>query len=234
MDIIIRNGVIQKKEAEKIYEIKNEAGLYKIPWEEYCSSKAGPYYDPCKYHLCVFRKPYLIKNFIGPQKSSLKKVIKQDYNPNSSFCIICHEPYKNKFDFLKKRKMFIMDDNYYTPKQNKDKTQYNYKLFYKKLNLYEIVQKYKLYHKDILFNDIKHELQIIKSKSNQIYKKYYQLIYKLLYKPVVYPISHKECKLLWPWELTYYQKFKLNNPDYKNSCIFSNQKKITENFVIIE
>lgn len=234
MDIIIRNGVIQKKEAEKIYEIKNEAGLHKIPWEEYSSTKAGPYYDPCKYHLCVFRKANLIKNFIGPQKSSLKKVIKQDYNPNASFCVICHEPYKNKFDFLKKRKVFECQDNYYIPKQINNNTQTNYKLYYKKLNLYKIVQKYKLYVKNILLNDLKFNFQIIKSKRINIYTKYYEIIYKLLYKPVLYPVSNKEYKLLWPWELTHYQKFKLNNPDYKNSCIFANSKKITENYVIIE
>tara|TARA_B100000886_G_C20339532_1_gene456038 strand:+ start:97 stop:801 length:705 start_codon:yes stop_codon:yes gene_type:complete len=234
MDIIIRNGVIQKKEAEKVYEIKNNSGLYKIPWVEYSCTKAGPYYDPCKYHICVFRKATLIKNFIGPQKSSLKKVIKQDYNPNSSFCVICHEPYKNKFDFLKKRKVFEYQDNYYIPKQINNNTQTNYKLYYKKLNLYEIVQKYKLYVKNILLNDLKFNFQIIKSKRINIYTKYYEIIYKLLYKPVLYLVSNKESKLLWPWELTYYQKFKLNNPDYKKLCIFANPKKITENYIIIE
>lgn len=234
MDIIIRNGVIQKKEAEKIYEIKNEAGLFKIPWEEYSSTKAGPYYDPCKYHLCVFRKACLIKNFIGPQKSSLKKVIKQDYNPKASFCVICHEPYKNKFDFLKKRKVFECEDNYYIPKQINNTTKNNYKLYYKKLNLYEIVQKYKLLIKNKEIEDLKFQFDIILSKRKDIYKKYYKLIYKILYKPVIYPISNIENKLIWPWDLTKYQLFRLNNPEYKNSCIFANEKKIKENYVIIE
>ena len=72
MDIIIRNGVIQKTETTKKY---NKEEVLKIPWNEYHNNKPGPYYDPENNHLCIFRKPHLIKNFTGPQNPALKKFI---------------------------------------------------------------------------------------------------------------------------------------------------------------
>ena len=66
--------------------------------------------------------------------------------------------------------------------------------------------------------------------------KYYQIVYKLIKPPILYPISITETKLIWPWNLTKYQKFKLDNPDYKSSVMFSHRRnyKITENYVTIE
>jgi hypothetical protein len=45
---------------------------------------------------------------------------------------------------------------------------------------------------------------------------------------IVYPVSKYKSILLWPWEMTPYQRFKINIPDYKQSIIFVESK--TENF----
>ena len=62
------------------------------------------------------------------------------------------------------------------------------------------------------------------------------MVYKLVKYPILYPISITETKLIWPWNLTKYQKFKLDNPDYKSSIIFSHRRnyKIIKNYVTIE
>ena len=75
-----------------------------------------------------------------------------------------------------------------------------------------------------------------KINQSKMIKLFYILSYKLLYAPIFYPISTTQTKLLYPWELTNYQKFKIENPDYKNNAIFShaNRNRITENYVIIE
>ena len=75
-----------------------------------------------------------------------------------------------------------------------------------------------------------------KLNQSKMIKLFYILSYKLLYEPIYYPISTTQTKLLYPWELTNYQKFKIDNPDYKNNPIFShaNRNRITENYVIIE
>jgi hypothetical protein len=53
--------------------------------------------------------------------------------------------------------------------------------------------------------------------------------------PILYNISNTETKLIWPWNLTYYQKFKFYNSEYKLTPIFShNKNKITDSYVMIE
>ncbi len=65
-----------------------------------------------------------------------------------------------------------------------------------------------------------------------------QILKKVLYaadnKKILYPISNHKSLLLWPWQLTSYQKFKLKNPNYKNTDIFINQdKNYYENYASI-
>ena len=52
---------------------------------------------------------------------------------------------------------------------------------------------------------------------------------------IIYEISIYKSLYLWPWQLTPYQKVKLNNPDYKSSCIFvkSDISKFRDNYAII-
>ena len=44
--------------------------------------------------------------------------------------------------------------------------------------------------------------------------------YKLYNDKIVYQLSPTESILLWPWQMTHYQKFKYNNKNYKESSIF--------------
>ena len=255
MDIIIRNGVIQKKESEEIHEKKNEAGLLKKNWDDYINNSPGPYYDPKNCHLHVYRKPQLIKNFIGPQNPTLKKLITLPFKENETFCAICHCKFESKFTFLSHKKRLI-DDDYYDYIKNPI---YIYKMNKAKSTFYELITRYNKYHKMKLIYKIKYT-QIFKTfinkylmltkqqnlfnikinietnfiKSKEINFKFYKLVYKLIKKPVVYPISIHKNIIKWPWELTDYQKLRLNNPDYKKSTIFFNSKKITTNYVIIE
>jgi len=255
MDIIIRNGVIQKKESEEIHEKKNEAGLLKKNWDDYINNSPGPYYDPKNCHLHVYRKPQLIKNFIGPQEPTLRKLITLPFNNNDTFCAICHHKFENKFIFLSNKKRLI-DDDYYDYKKN---PKYIYKMHKDKSTFYELITRYNKYRKMKLLYNIKykqtfksfihkylmltkqHTLSNIKIDiekhlitAKEINFKFYKLVYKLIKKPIIYPISIHKNLLLWPWELTDYQKLRLNNSEYKKSPIFFKTKKITSNYVIIE
>ena len=67
----------------------------------------------------------------------------------------------------------------------------------------------------------------------KIYKKYFDFVYKLCNKPHIYMINPMESKLIWEKDLTRYQRFKLNDPNYKESPVIYNQKTITQNYVMI-
>ena len=64
----------------------------------------------------------------------------------------------------------------------------------------------------------------LKTEAKVINSKWYNILYKALYMSnndkIVYPISKFKSLMLWPWEMTPYQKFKLANQDYRDSCIF--------------
>ena len=68
MDIVIRNGVIDNCESKRIRDIKNEEGLLKKNYDNYCANISGPYYDLKNCHICVPRYPKNIPNFIGLKK----------------------------------------------------------------------------------------------------------------------------------------------------------------------
>lgn len=270
MDIIIKNGVIQEKEAKRVNDIKNEEGLLKKNYTEYVNGVPGPYYDLTNSHICVPRKHYNIQNFCGPQiENKIKLIQTTDFNKKSNYCSICHKlmtlnpaysvnvksitcsdanntaSSKDKISDLHKvekefKKFKISDEiNDEINDENNDKNNLYYDLNklndkistlvinYKSnwFNLFDKIKK--LNHSTILLN--------YKKKYNKVITKYYHMVYKLLNNPILYHISYTETKLLWPWELTSYQKFKLTYPDYKSNIIFArNDNKITENYVIIE
>ena len=232
MDIIIRNGVIQKEEQKIQYDLRNREGLLKKDFKFFDKNISGPYYDLMNSHLHIYRKAHLIPNFNGPQNSKLVKIVKTDYNKNDSFCAICHELYTNKFSFLSNRKDFI-EDEYYKCKEIKIINN-NKKLYYKKLTFIELVNKYI----NSLFNSkierLKEELSNSKKNTKKIFSNFYKIVYKLLYKPFFYPLTNKETKIIWPWELTNYQKLRLNNQNYNINSIFLPKNKIITNYIIIE
>ena len=254
MDIIIRNGVIQQDESMRIFDIKNDEGLLKKNYNtEYVRGHPGPYYDLTDSHIHVSRFPHQIPNFMGPQKHKKIKLEQLPYNNNDKFCCICHCILKQNTAFPNKRKIFesIIHDEYsiensLTEKINNmciNSNEYNSTI--NNFNKCKIIENdnikmwEKIYY-SVLKNNFKIKLKELKieysNREKRVLNFYYKLVYKLIYRPILYEISYKETKLLYPWELTNYQKFKLNNPKYKKSCIFNTNynDKFRTNYMIIE
>lgn len=257
MDIVIRNGVIQKESPENVLEVSTE-NMQKKNFSDYEHNKAGPYYDFLYTHLCIPRYYNQISNFTGPQKlNKIKLNIIDDFNKKVKYCSICHQEMTPNPAFSGKRKLFY-DDDTFVKKEDNNLDALNKRL--KRINLsnktnvpkcldehlFDKLSISKKRNKWIYFYDklktnnsiinIKDEkLKFIK-KSSEIIDKYYKIIYKLTKEPILYNVSITETKLLYPWQLTPYQKFKLTFPDYKNKSMFShnNDTKITENYVKIE
>ena len=263
MDIVIRNGVIQQQESERIQDIMNEEGLLKKDFKNYIKGVSGPYYDLAHSHICIPRKHYMIPNFIGPQDKTKIKLIKtDDFNKKISYCIICHSKIKQNVSNFSKRKQFYEEDeferkndpmNQLDKQFKKIKMETNEKLIKKdvfhdldigmtKLSVKnKTIVKWtsffiKMYKIKIYNYNLHKYYDNYKYNQEKIINKYYEMVYKLTKEPLLYPISIKETKLIYPWELTNYQKFRLNNLDYKSSEIFIQRSnyKITNNYVMIE
>lgn len=264
MDIIILNGVIQSDESKRVHEIKNNAGLLKKDYKDYVKGIPGPYYDFFDCHLCVPRKHDQIQNFSGPQhKKKIKLMDTKDFNKLVRYCCICHREIKPNPCFSAKRKIFIEEDTFARKVEVNFNLQEQFKKIkicdqnsfenisennsdidlitseLKKTSVDINAKWNKLYGK-ISKNSKKDNLNFVfrnyKNTQQKVINKYYQMVYKLVKTPILYPISMTETKLIWPWNLTKYQKFKLENPDYKSSVMFSHRRnyKITENYVMIE
>lgn len=241
MDIIIRNGVIQKeKETKRIEDIKNNEGLLKKNFKDYIHGTPGPYYDLANNHICIARKYNNIENFCGPQiKNKIKLNKTKDFDKNFSYCSICHCLLKPNPAFSSKRKILIEEDIF---ERKKDKIESSIQIkndlpIFKKVNhcitwinfADLLVKKTK--------NNILNEVHTkILRNSKKYLTKYYQFVYKMIKSPIMYQISIKETKLLWPWNLTPYQKFKLSNPNYRNNPMYVHNLSynITTNYVMIE
>ena len=264
MDIIIRNGVIQSDESKRVHEIKNNAGLLKNDYKDYVKGIPGPYYDFFDCHICVPRKYDQIQNFSGPQhKKKIKLINTKDFNKLIRYCCICHCEIKPNPCFSAKRKVFIDEDSFARKVEVNFDLQEQFKKIkichqnsfqnssekssdidlittgLKKTSV-DVNTKWKKLYDKISKNLKKDNLNFVfinyKSTQQKVINKYYQMVYKLIKTPILYPISATETKLIWHWNLTKYQKFKLDNPDYKSSVLFSHRKnyRITENYVMIE
>lgn len=260
MDIIIRNGIIENEESKRIREIKNKEGLLKKDYKNYIKGIPGPYYDLLDCHLCVPRKYNEIINFTGPQNNKKIKLNDiKDFNKLVKYCTICHKEIKSNPCFSSKRKIFIEEDSFAkkveinldlqeefkkikithedNSNNNSDLDLITSKLNKTSINIYT---RWNNIYEKIQKNNIKYNMNLIflnyKSLQQKNINRFYKIVYKLIKTPVFYPISSTETKIIWPWDLTIYQKFKLLNPDYKSTSIFSHRKnyKISENYVIIE
>ena len=108
MDIIIRNGKIQKPHAKENTKVKLQKKNYN---DNFCKDIPGPYYDFSGSHICIPRWHYEIKNFTGPQiKNRLKLDHQANFKTNTKYCCICHEVIKSNTSFLSKRKVFYDED----------------------------------------------------------------------------------------------------------------------------
>ena len=273
MDIIIRNGVIDKSEAKRVHNIKNEEGLLKKNFADYVKGVPGPYYDTLNIHICIPRPPNMIRNFYGPQDPSKIKLIENSdkVSFNCKYCVICHKLMKPNPAFSAKRKCFIEEDIYCKKSNesdslekslsklniattevtvntvntnntsninntiNTDNTINDLNDTLQNLNIKTNFDKWNNLYNKILHSNVKSALKY-KDKENRVINRFSKLCTKLKVKPINYEMSNFETKLIYSWNLTPYQRFKLNNPDYKNSPLFSHQrnKRITESFVTIE
>ena len=79
----------------------------------------------------------------------------------------------------------------------------------------------------------------IVSTGDKILNKWKKILYKVNYslynKKIEYTISKFKTLYLWPWQLTHYQKFKLNNKNYRDNCVFikSDLEKFKEYYYTI-
>jgi hypothetical protein len=160
----------------------------------------GPCYDPGEIHVHIWKKDSLIKNFIGEQRQNVLHVQFTEYK-KGTYCSICHQSCQ-KFNMKWRNE----PDEEYNDLQVKDK--YTYKDIIPFLNKNERIEK---------------ELQFSISK-----KRWKSILFKVKYiiknNKTVYPISEHKSLLLWPWEMTPYQKFKLSKSNYKKKGIFINSK----------
>ena len=261
MDIIIRNGTIDKPEAKRIREIKNEEGLLKKNYTNFIKGIPGPYYDLLNIHICVPRRANMIPNFFGPQESTKIKLIENSDKVcyKSMYCSICHKLIKPNTSFSSKRKVLVPEFIFQKKPNESDKLtvamkkvkideiqdsdkkeikekeldELNEKLYGLKLKI--LNNKWSELYNNFYHNNVKKALKE-KQKQNTIVNRFSKLCFKLKQKPVEYDISIFETRMIKPWNLTPYQKFRLQNPDYKNSPLFSHQKnnKIRDNFVTID
>ena len=163
------------------------------------NSSNGPYYDPTGIHLHVWKSYKLIPNLIGPQKQNSPYIQFTELKPGT-YCCICHEINKcsHRFTWKKNIEPEIIEKND-TP---------------------SVVPVPLSKDEYITFDNLPDEPLKVENKISKWPRIMYKVLYMLNNKKILYPISNYKSLLLWPWEMTYYQKFKLNNPNYKKSNIF--------------
>lgn len=253
MDIVIKNGIINKKESEIYVEKKNELGKYKKDFKNFINGEPGPYYDLHDGHLCIPRKYNYIQNFHGPQDPlKIKLDIIKDFDKKSCYCSICHKKINRNFSFDPKRRLQEVDYDLFRPKEKEEMIINTLDTSFKKIkisnndssNLIELCNKVNnlkiMSWRKITCNLVNcnrtQKLILYKLKRQKILNNYFKLVYKIIHKPIIYNISYYENKLLWPWNLTNFQHFVLNCPDYIESSAYSHNKsyKIDEKYVMIE
>jgi len=193
-NMIYNNKKISIEALEYIEIKKRGKGPEKPIYNSY-SDIPGPFYDPISSHVHIFKKDSLIKNFTSEQDPRCKFVQYRDYKPGT-YCSICHcSCEKFHFNFIGNNKK---------PKINSDFEYFS------------------------LDENSKIEKEPFTSSKKSYHVEWKRVITRAIHslnnKKIVYPISKYKSLLLWPWQLTPYQKFKLENKNYKNSCIFVKSK----------
>jgi hypothetical protein len=174
----------------------------------------GPCYDPGGVHVHIWKKDSLIKNFIGEQNPIITYVQFTEYK-KGTYCCICHKSVQ-KFHMKWRKEPDSCD---VVPNVRND---------------------YKYKPEDCIKDFVNFDNTIQEKKVSIAKKKWKSALYKVNYilknDKIVYPVSKYKSILLWPWELTPYQRFKINIPDYKQSIIFvkNNKEKFKNNYAIIE
>lgn len=168
----------------------------------------GPYYDPQGIHLHIWKNKKHIQNFKGEQNQNVK-CIQFTYDRPGYYCSICHLRNKSSsFKWVQSPEKCI--DIPECLKKHHART--------------SCIEEYISFPPTIC-KEIEKDFQKL-NLNNKCIKNWTNLMFKVLHiirsKKLEYKISNTKVLYLWPWELTPYQRFKLNCPDYKNSNIFLN------------
>lgn len=187
------------------------------------ATEPGPYYDPQAIHLHIWKNKKHISNFTGEQNQNVKFLQFTDDKPGY-YCSICH--LRNKSSAFK----WVQSPE-------------------KALDTPQCMKIHKVYKSSDCITDyisflprkcteIETCFEKINISGTQYIKNWGIIMFKVLHtirsKKLEYKISNTKILYLWPWELTPYQKFKLNCPDYKKSNVFLNiMDTFTENYAYI-
>ena len=232
MDIFIKNGVIKQRE-------EVEQTIFKRHYDtEYHSNLPGPYYDPNNNHCHVWKPVSLIKNFKGEQSQSDQKYRKHTEIPTRGlYCSICHLRLKGKGYDLKKVLEVPVESYFKKRKAEQDLSKLLERVKITKISpevswdrlyillLKSYINKYKRLYQAIIN---------VKQQKDKIMNKWHSLSRKLTEPYVFYPINGLESLRMKVSEMTPFQKFKYNNPDYrKNTSFIIHSDKFDHSYVTI-
>tara|TARA_Y100001963_G_C6759130_1_gene438487 strand:+ start:635 stop:1456 length:822 start_codon:yes stop_codon:yes gene_type:complete len=183
---------------------KGKGPLKKLYYPGY---EGGPCYDPQCNHVHIWKPKKLIKNFAGEQFANIPYIQFTEDKPGL-YCCICHA--RNRQFCLKWN--HGLDDEYEEPSILQNNNIFKKKDFLPKSKIKSFPGTVTRKCTDTL------------KQTNKVLSRWETIMYKVNYilnnDKVIYTISRFKSLYVWPWQLTPYQKFKLNFPDYKSSCIF--------------
>lgn len=165
------------------------------------NKESGPYYDPNGAHLHIWKSHKLISNLKGPQNPNIPYIQFTDFKPGT-YCSICHK--------LNKCHRFVWNQNI----DHEDNS---------KLDCTDE----QINDRKIIFNIEPEKYNVYDKKVSNWSKLMYKVFYVINNDIIVYPITKYKSVLLWPWQMTPYKRFKMSNPDYKESGIFLNSTSDT-------
>ncbi len=185
--------------------------------KEYSEKVPGPYYDPLNNHLHIWKKDSLIPNFKSEQNPNNLYIEFTDYK-KGTYCSICH--IRN-----------IMQNFNWREEPDKDVDTNIYKISCSDAYI-EPLKKGE--YKEFDNVTVKEKIECKKNPIKYWEKLMYKVKYIINNSKIVYNVSPYKSLMLWPWEMTSYQKFKHNNKNYKNSCVFiDTDKKFRDKYVYI-
>jgi hypothetical protein len=197
-------------EALNRIEIKNRGkGPDKKNYEtDFHFSSPGPYYDPKFLHLHNWKSYNKILNFTCEQSSNVPH-IEFTNSKRGIFCSICHCKNKNQsfkwirplYDPIEEEQEIYINRNDYTSGD-----------FIENATIFPIIE--------------------VKKEPSKWVDNWRKLIIKIRYslynKRILYPISDQKSLYVNVKNLTNYQKLRIKEPNYKDSCIFI--KSVLNNF----
>lgn len=233
MDIFIKNGVIKKRE-------EVEQTIFKKNYDfDYASDLPGPYYDKYSNHCHIWKPVALIKNFKGEQIQSEQKYRKHtgEIPTRGLYCSICHFRLQSKGYDLKKFIDIPAQEYFKKRKAEEDLS--------KMLKCVKITKRdpnvlwdrlYILLQKDNIskYRRVYDAVVKIKQQKDQILGKWSHLSRRLTEPCVYYQLNGLKSVPIKISEMTPFQRFKHNNPNYRKTTSFIiYNNKFDTNYVTI-